>query len=103
VTGLGAANVGEFSTTQHAGNGDFGDIAISPTGAVMIAYQRPHGSTAPSTLYVALDPDGLGSGIDAWAALSSGRVLPISVRQSVPPTIVGAGLHESAAEVHACG
>lgn len=62
VTGAGASHVSSFSAIQHAGNGDFGDIAISPTGAVMVTYQRPHNGTAPSTLYSALDADGLGSG-----------------------------------------
>lgn len=56
VTGLGSANVGAFSTAIQAGNGDFGDIATGPAGQVMVAYQRPHGSTGPSQLFIALKP-----------------------------------------------
>ncbi len=70
VTGFGAANIGAFSAPEMTGKGDFGDIAIGPTGAVMVTYQRPHGGTSPSTLFAALDPDGLGAaGFNAESAV----------------------------------
>jgi len=62
VTGAGADGVGAFSDPQRAGAGDFGDIAVGPTGAMMVTYQRPYGDDKPSKLYTALDPDGLGGG-----------------------------------------
>jgi hypothetical protein len=73
ITGFGT--VSAFSTPERTGNGDFGDIAISPTGAVMVTYERPHDSTNPATLYTALDPDGLGpSGFNAESAVTSTNV-----------------------------
>ncbi|WP_127355173.1 sialidase family protein [Actinacidiphila soli] len=62
VTGQGTSGVGSFSATQQAGSGDYGDIAVSPTGAVMVTYQRPQGGSEAGKLYTALDSDGLGSG-----------------------------------------
>ncbi|MET8243782.1 choice-of-anchor P family protein [Streptomyces sp. NPDC005202] len=62
VTGSGASNIGAFSAPQTAGSGDYGDIAVGPTGAVMVTYQRPQGGSAAGKLYTALDPDGLGGG-----------------------------------------
>jgi hypothetical protein len=59
VTGLGSANVGSFTAPEEAGGGNFGDIAIGPTGAVMVTYQRDN---APTHVYVATDADGTGSG-----------------------------------------
>ncbi len=56
VTGNGSANIGAFSAAIKAGNGDFGDVAVGPGGQVMVAYQRPHGSSSPSQLYIALKP-----------------------------------------------
>jgi hypothetical protein len=57
VTGLGG--VGTFSELQTAPvGGTFGDIAIGPSGEVMLAYQTA--SATPDTIYVCLDPDGLG-------------------------------------------
>lgn len=83
VTGLGAGKVGAFSAIEHAGDGDFGDIAIGPTGAVMVTYQRPQGSTAPSTLYSALDADGLGSG--GFAAEQAVVTVNMAGFTSIPP------------------
>lgn len=83
VTGLGASHVGSFTAIQHAGNGDFGDIAIGPTGAVLVTYQRPHNGTAPSTLFAALDPDGLGSaGFNPEVTVTS---VNMSGFTSIPP------------------
>jgi hypothetical protein len=59
VTGLGSANVGAFTAPEEAGSGNFGDIAIGPTGAVMVTYQRDN---TPAHIYVDVDSDGTGSG-----------------------------------------
>ncbi len=59
VTGLGSGNVGAFTAPEEAGGGNFGDIAIGPTGAVMVTYQRDN---TPAHIYVATDADGTGSG-----------------------------------------
>lgn len=40
--------------------GNFGDIAIGPTGEVMVTYQTPTGNEGPATIFVHTDPDGLG-------------------------------------------
>jgi hypothetical protein len=62
VTGLG--QVGTFTPAQGitSGNrfGDYGDTAIGPNGEVFVVYQNPTGGEGPSTIYGALDPDGLG-------------------------------------------
>ena len=62
VTGLG--QVGAFTPAQGItiGNrfGDYGDTAIGPDGQVFVVYQNPTGGEGPSTIYGALDPDGLG-------------------------------------------
>ncbi|MBI3468512.1 MAG: exo-alpha-sialidase [Planctomycetes bacterium] len=63
VTGLGA--IGAFSAAQVApssSGGNFGNIAIGPSGQVLITYQNPSGGQGPSTIYVNLDADGLGPG-----------------------------------------
>ncbi|MEV6054831.1 choice-of-anchor P family protein [Streptomyces sp. NPDC052107] len=62
VTGAGASGVGAFSAPQRAGSGDYGDIAVGPTGEVMVTYQRPQGGSEAGKLYTALDPDGPGGG-----------------------------------------
>jgi len=62
VTGLGL--VGAFSVPQvipgTASDGNFGDIAIGPTGDVMVAYESPTSGTGPANLFVSLDATGLG-------------------------------------------
>ncbi len=60
VTGLG--QVGSFSTQSVPGSsdGNFGDIAISAGGAVAVAFESPSGEAGPATIYVSVDPDGLG-------------------------------------------
>jgi hypothetical protein len=62
VTGLGL--VGTFSTPKSIpgpnNQGDYGDTAIGPQGQVFVVYQNPTGGEGPSTIYGALDPDGLG-------------------------------------------
>lgn len=68
VTGLG--QVGAFIAPENAGGttnvGDYGDIAVGPTGQVLVVYQNPSGGQGPAAVYSDLDPDGLGPlGFDA--------------------------------------
>ncbi|MGH9279791.1 MAG: hypothetical protein ACRD12_17045, partial [Acidimicrobiales bacterium] len=42
--------------------GNFGDIAIGPTGEVMVVYQTPTGDEGPANIIVHVDADGLGAG-----------------------------------------
>ncbi len=66
VTGLG--EVGPFNDPEEApgssggnfGQGSFGDIAIGPQGKVMVTYQNNIPTQGPSTIFVNVDPDGLG-------------------------------------------
>ena len=63
VTGLGL--VGALNAAQVApgsSGGNFGDIAIGPTGQVMVTYQNNTGGAGPSTIFVNVDADGLGAG-----------------------------------------
>jgi hypothetical protein len=63
VTGLGL--VGALNAAQVApgsGGGNFGDIAIGPTGQVIVTYQNNTGGAGPSTIFVNVDADGLGAG-----------------------------------------
>ena len=57
----GALTFGAWGAEQDvAPNGNFGDIAIGPAGAVMVTYQTPAGDEGPSTIFVHTDADGLG-------------------------------------------
>ena len=61
VTGLGAANIGAFNAEETATGasavvGQFGDIAIGPTGQVVVTYQ------SDTAIFVNTDADGLGAG-----------------------------------------
>jgi hypothetical protein len=62
VTALG--QVGAFVPAQGISganaSGDYGDTSIGPNGQVFVVYQTPTGGEGPSTIYGALDPDGLG-------------------------------------------
>jgi uncharacterized repeat protein (TIGR01451 family) len=62
VTGLGA--FGAFGAQQIASgsmnNCGFGDVAVGANGQVMVAFQNNVGSFGKATLYVSVDPDGLG-------------------------------------------
>ncbi|HYT29477.1 MAG TPA: hypothetical protein VEN82_01755 [Actinomycetota bacterium] len=42
--------------------GDYGDVAIGPTGQVMVTYQRQTGGQGPANIFVSVDRDGLGPG-----------------------------------------
>ncbi len=62
VTGLGqvgAFGAAEVPSSGHK-TGDYGDVAIGPSGQVVISYQDPTGGEGPATVYEAKDPDGLG-------------------------------------------
>ncbi len=62
VTGLG--QFGTFSTPENVpspGNGDYGDTAVGPGGQVMVTYQNSTNGQGGADIYVAVDPDGLGS------------------------------------------
>ncbi len=62
VTGLG--NNGAFGATQvvPGSSGNFGDIAIGPSGQVMAVWEDPSGGIGPATLRYSVDADGLGPG-----------------------------------------
>lgn len=65
VTGSGVAGVGAFNAIQTAPGSagcSFGDIAISPAGAVVQACQNPTTGQGPATIFVNTDADGLGAG-----------------------------------------
>jgi len=72
VTGLGT--VGAFIAEQTApgsATGNFGDIAIGPTGQVLVTYQTPSGGEGPATIFTNLDADGLGAGAFAAAVAAT--------------------------------
>ncbi len=59
----GALTFGAWGPEQDVSNvGNFGDIAIGPTGEVMVVYQTPTGNEGPSNIIVHTDADGLGAG-----------------------------------------
>jgi hypothetical protein len=61
VTGLG--QVSAFSTPEAAPGssiGSFGNVAVSPTGQVLVVYESPSGGAGPATILANIDPDGLG-------------------------------------------
>ncbi len=68
MVGRGAAatalgTVGAFGATQNitnTGNCSFGDVAVSPAGAVVQACQSPTGGEGPGTIRINTDADGLG-------------------------------------------
>jgi hypothetical protein len=62
VSGLG--QVGPFGPKERvpgSRDGSFGDIVVGPNGQVMVTYQDNIPSEGPSTIFVNLDPDGLGA------------------------------------------
>ncbi len=59
----GAGTFGVWGGEQDVSTvGNFGDIAIGPTGEVMVVYQTPTGDEGPSNIIVHSDADGLGAG-----------------------------------------
>jgi len=97
VFGLG--KVGAFSAPEEAagsngGNqreGSFGDIAIGPHGEVMVVYQNalPFNAKLPATVFVNVDPDGLGpQGLGPAIAVTTTNVngfdfIPAQIDRSV--------------------
>ena len=83
VTGLGAANIGAFSAEQAApgGNGQFGDIAIGPTGAVVVTYQSS--GACPCSIFANTDADGLGAG--GFAARVTVTTTNVNTFDSITP------------------
>src|SRR5207302_716965 len=62
VSGLGSAVT--FTTVNvPSGNGSYGDVAVGPSGQVMIVYQQTNTGDAPSQLYMNGDPDGPGPSV----------------------------------------
>ncbi|HYU57477.1 MAG TPA: hypothetical protein VEO00_05450 [Actinomycetota bacterium] len=60
VTGLGTiGTVGGMQNVPNA-NGSFGDTEVGPNGEVAVVYQNPYNNEGPSTVYVNVDPDGVG-------------------------------------------
>ena len=80
--------MGAFGALQVApgGGGDFGDIAIGPTGKVATVYQNNGSGIGPDTIKFNLDPDGLGgAGFGAQSivtATSVGGFRPITPQPS---------------------
>ncbi len=61
VTGAGA--FGAWGAEQDVSTtGNFGDIAIGPSGEVMVVYMTPTGTQGPASILVHTDADGLGAG-----------------------------------------
>jgi hypothetical protein len=76
VSGLG--RLGAFHKPERvpgSREGSFGDIVVGPDGQVMVTYQDNIPSEGPSTIFVNLDPDGLGpSGFDPSIPVTSTNV-----------------------------
>jgi hypothetical protein len=60
VTGLGAVGAFTVQTVPASAAGNFGGIAISPTGAVVVSFQNSGSGVGPDNIRVSVDPDGLG-------------------------------------------
>jgi hypothetical protein len=69
VTGVGAVGAfGAALSIPGSGSGNFGDVAIGPTGRVAVAYQTPSGGVGPSTIKVAVNSTGNTAGSFTLAA-----------------------------------
>ncbi len=69
VTNLGSFGpFGSALTIPGSSAGNFGDLAIGPTGQVAVAYQTPSGNAGPSTIQLALNASGSRAGSFALAA-----------------------------------
>lgn len=83
VTGLGM--VGAFSSPQVAPGSagmNFSDIAIGPTGQVMVTYQSNGIKKGPNTIFANIDPDGLSPmGFGSQITVTSTNV---GARDSIP-------------------
>jgi hypothetical protein len=75
VTGLGA--VGTFSTpTILPGslNGNFGDLAISPTGGVLVVYQNFTIASGPNDIMANFNPTGIGGSFNPATIVTSTNI-----------------------------
>jgi hypothetical protein len=88
VSGLG--NTGSFTAaTVPSGNGSYGDVAVGPSGQVMIVYQQTGTNQGPSQVYMNVDPDGLGgAGLGGRVTLLTTNVgdfdfIPAQSRRSI--------------------
>jgi hypothetical protein len=63
-TGLGTARIAVFSSPQTVpgATGNFGDIAVGPSGEVVVTWQTNTGGEGPAQIQVSTDADGLGPG-----------------------------------------
>ncbi len=83
VTGLGA--VGAFNALQTApgtSGCSFGDIAVSPTGAVVQVCESPSGGQGPANILMNVDADGLGAG--GWSAVSTATATNVGGFDFIP-------------------
>lgn len=83
ATGLGT--VGAFSATQTAPSTsgcNFGDIAISPAGAVVQICEIPSGGQGPANLRMNIDADGLGAGV--FAAITTATATNVGGFDFIP-------------------
>jgi hypothetical protein len=76
VTGLGSVGAwGDAQPIPGSREGSFGDIVVGPSGQVMVTYQDNIPTEGPSTIFVNLDPDGLGpSGFGGPVTVTSTNV-----------------------------
>jgi hypothetical protein len=95
VTGLGT--VGAFSApvaVPGSGAGSFGDIAIGPSGQVLVTYQDNLGGQGLSNIFVNLDADGLGANV--FAAAVTATTTNVGGTDFIPPQSNSAGIDAEA-------
>jgi hypothetical protein len=61
VTGLGQVGTFQSFTVPNSTSGNFGDIAVGPTGQIATVWQQATSGVGPDQISVSTDPDGLGS------------------------------------------
>jgi hypothetical protein len=76
VTGLGSAlSFAAVKSINSGASADFGGIAVSNTGAVIVTYQNNTGSTTgPSTIFTATDPTNVAGNFNAPVAAATSNV-----------------------------
>jgi hypothetical protein len=65
VTAPGQDLTGAFGASQEvagSGGGNYDSIAVGPNGQALVSWQNNPGTSGPSSIYVSLDSDGLGTG-----------------------------------------
>ena len=60
VTGLGQVGAFQVFTAPGSTSGNFGDIAVGPSGQVATVWQQATSGVGPDVISVSVDPDGLG-------------------------------------------